>query len=251
MAAGQTLGESIRLLPRFMRITNESACWSVAASSDNANDAVMKLRYIGLLRRNLKHATEYHVAGVLQNLRKFVGRDVNPAHVSFIHLRKSGIRPFERYFGCPVEFGADSDRMVLSKSALGMPNFRADSKLCELLQHLGDEETRRRVAQPQSFRQAVDNALFTSLTRGEPKQERVAEALGVSPRTLVRRLAEEGTSFTELLDKLRRSLADQYLNEAGTSIEQIALLLGYSEIGCFTHAFRRWHGVAPSEVKAD
>ena len=215
------------------------------------NGAVLRLRYVGLLRSNLRHATEYHLAALLQNVRQFVRRDLSPVNVTFAHRRVSWIKSFERYFGCPVEFGAESDKLVLSNSTLDTPNFRADSMLCRLLQNLGDEETRRRIVKAPSFRQAVDNALFDSLARGEPKQERVAAALGVSPRTMVRRLAEEGTSFTELLDDLRRNLACQYLREPGTSIDQIALLLGYSEIGSFTHAFRRWHGVAPSEVKAD
>jgi AraC-like DNA-binding protein len=248
LAASQTVRESIRLLPRYVPLVNESTCWSVASSDAGA---ILRLRYVGLLRRGLKHATEYHLAALLQNLRKLVGRDFNPVHVSFAHFRTSGIRSFERYFGCPVEFGAEADQFSLSNGVLDMQNVRSDRTLCEILQGVGDEKTSRKVEKTQSFRQAVDNELFSRLARGEPKQERIAETLGVSTRTLVRRLAEEGTSFSALLDSLRRSLACQYLKEPGVSIDHIALLLGYSEVGSFTHAFQRWYGVAPSEAKAD
>ena len=249
LAASQTLRECVGLLPRYVPLVNESTCWSVASSSHNG--AILRLRYLGLLRRSLKHTTEYHLAALLHNFRNFVGREINPVQVSFAHFRTSGTRPFERYFGCPVEFGAESDHFILSNSSLDLINLRSDSKLCKLLQYSDHGQASRKVVKLLSFQQAVDNELFTRLARREPTQERIAEALGVSTRTLVRRLAEEGTSFSDLLDNLRRSLACQYLAEPGVSIDQAASLLGYSEVGSFTHAFRRWRGVAPSEAKRD
>ena len=65
----------------------------------------------------------------------------------------------------------------------------------------------------------------------------------------MRRLAEEGTSFSLVLENLRRTLAFQYLKEQGISIDQIAWLLGYADVASFSHAFHRWTGVAPSAVR--
>ncbi|MFN3340993.1 MAG: helix-turn-helix transcriptional regulator, partial [Dietzia sp.] len=76
--------------------------------------------------------------------------------------------------------------------------------------------------------------------------EDVAAALGVSVRTLRRRLAEEGTGFQQLLDEVRQSLAEEMLSTGMLRVEDIALRLGYAEASSFIHAFKRWTGTLPS-----
>ena len=73
----------------------------------------------------------------------------------------------------------------------------------------------------------------------------VARQLGMSQRSLTRHLAEEGTIFAEILEQLRHRLASRYLADDRMSVQQIAWLLGYSEVGAFNHAYKRWTGTAP------
>ena len=70
----------------------------------------------------------------------------------------------------------------------------------------------------------------------------------MSQRTFARRLADEGLTFSQLLDRLRLDLARRYLVSEELSISKVAWLLGYKEVGAFSHAFRRWTGKSPSEV---
>jgi AraC-like DNA-binding protein len=77
----------------------------------------------------------------------------------------------------------------------------------------------------------------------------VARQLGMSERSFKRHLAQEGTSFGEVLDRLRYRLALRYLEDERSSIQQIAWLLGYSEIGAFNHAFKRWTGTSPGRAR--
>ena len=79
--------------------------------------------------------------------------------------------------------------------------------------------------------------------RGQPA--RLSKALGVQPRTLQRHLARAGTSFQQVLDDVRRSLACAQLEEGEQPISDIALDLGFQEFSAFTHSFRRWTGVSP------
>ena len=97
----------------------------------------------------------------------------------------------------------------------------------------------------------VENEIQKLLPDGQARIETIANAVGVSTRSLGRRLSEEGTSFSEVLDDLRRMLSLQYLAEPGLSIEQITHLLGYGDTGSFSHAFRRWTGSSPSQVRGD
>ena len=244
LRAAPTIREAFRLLPRYAPLLNESTRWTTACQPTKF--CVADLRYSGLLRRDLRHATEYHIAAVLQHLRDFAGQNFPPERVTFAHVRTAEIKRFERFFRCPVEFGAEADRVVLSKEMLDLPSRRADPYLFQALQPFADGEANARGAPVSSLSESVQNALFLTLARGEPTAESIARALALSPRTLSRRLADEGVTFADLLASLRQSLAGEYVKESGLAMEQIALLLGYKEVASFSHAFRRWTGVAPS-----
>lgn len=88
----------------------------------------------------------------------------------------------------------------------------------------------------------VENQLLRVLPSGGVRAAVVARQLGMSMRSLTRRLAEEGTTFGEILDGLRNRLAHRYLEDERMSLQQIAWLLGYSEPTAFNHAFKRWFG---------
>src|SRR4029077_11001232 len=86
---------------------------------------------------------------------------------------------------------------------------------------------------------------------GKARRRHVAKKLAVSTRTLARRLASEGTTFEEVVDELRRSLALQYIKTPSISLSQIAWLLGYEGGTSFNHAFRRWTGGPPSAARVE
>lgn len=91
--------------------------------------------------------------------------------------------------------------------------------------------------------------LFFEQGNGFPSLKTTARIRKTSPRTLHRRLIEEGTSFRDLLDDVRRSLAVEYLRAERLSIEEIAFTLGYTDLANFRRAFRRWEAMPPSEFR--
>ena len=97
----------------------------------------------------------------------------------------------------------------------------------------------------------MENAIVPLLPHGKPRAGTVARDLGLSPRTLARRLEAEGLSFSSVLEKLRQDLARRYLAEDQLSIAQIAWLLGYRETAAFSHAFKRVTGKTPREARSD
>ena len=90
--------------------------------------------------------------------------------------------------------------------------------------------------------------LATMLPKGPPHRDDVAAQLMMSERTLQRRLAEEGTSFTNLVDDTRRELARQSLNSGDLSLKMLSFQLGFSEPSAFYRACKRWFGMAPSDI---
>jgi len=88
------------------------------------------------------------------------------------------------------------------------------------------------------------------LPHGKARASEVARQLGVSQRTLARRLAAEGLTFAGVLRSLRSDLANCHLTDEGLSISQIAWMLGYQDVSAFTHAFKRWTGKAPRAARS-
>jgi AraC-like DNA-binding protein len=95
------------------------------------------------------------------------------------------------------------------------------------------------------LRTRVENAISSLLPHGRVVGDAVARSLGMSKRTLARKLSDEGLNFTEVLQQLRRDLAARYLDDPKLQISKIAWLLGFSEVSAFTHAFK---GRAPAAI---
>ena len=123
-----------------------------------------------------------------------------------------------------------------------------DSQLLKILTAHADDllAERHSVTGLQSM---VANQLASLLPSGESRAAVVARQLGMSTRSFTRHLAEEGTTFAEILEQLRRRLAARYLADERMSVQQTAWLLGYSEVGAFNHAYKRWTGTAPRRVR--
>jgi AraC-like DNA-binding protein len=142
-----------------------------------------------------------------------------------------------------------SDLLEFSIDTLAIPLITADAKLIEALQPFCDMAAKERKTAAGTMRAAVESEVERLLPHGKATAQTAAKALALSVRTLSRRLADEGTTYAEVVDQLRRSLALQYLNDPGMSLSQIAWLLGYQGSTSFNHAFRRWTGASPSVAR--
>ncbi len=130
-----------------------------------------------------------------------------------------------------------------------MPVVSADPYLNELLVTYYEEALSRRPTNRGVFLSSVENAIVPLLPHGKVRVSEIARRLGVSQRTLARRLSFEGLTFSDTLESLRSDLATRYLTKDDLSISQIAWLRGCQEVSAFTYAFRRWTGKTPREAR--
>ena len=251
-SGAKNLGEALSLFARYCRIVNEAVRLQVTRTP--AGIAV-EVGFVGVSRHEVRQNAEFGIAVVLKALREVAGRNVRPDRVAFAHPRNSNLREFNRFYGCPVEFGraanegVSSDLLEFSSDTLAIPLFTADAKLLEALQPFCDLAAKERSTSAGTLRAAVETEVEKLLPHGRANVREVAKALALSIRTLSRRLADEGTAYAEVVDQFRRSLALQYLREPGMSLSQIAWLLGYEGSTSFNHAFKRWTGRSPSAAR--
>jgi AraC-like DNA-binding protein len=245
-SAANDIDEALSLYARYFRIVNEAVRLKLTRKP---NGVAVQAEFIGLPRHLARQTAEFGMAALLKFLRAIAGRNIHPTEVSFAHTRSSGGREFDRFYGCPVEFGGSSDLFEFSNDALAIPLLMADPKLFKALEPFCDMAAKERHTAAGTLRAAVENEVEKLLPHGKAKKGTVAKAVALSVRTLSRRLADEGTTYEEVVDQLRRSLALQYVKEPSMSVSQIAWLLGYEGSTSFNHAFRRWTGQPPSAVR--
>ena len=246
LASSATLFDVCQRAARFSAMINEGA---VQQFIDGRMIGIT-LSYSGICRHQDRQQVEFWFASLMRMLRKLTGVHLIAHRVRMTHARTRGAREFSAYFGCAVEFGATIDEMLFVRKQGQLPVVDADPYLNRLMVKMCEEALAHRSTSRGPIRTQVENAIAATLPHGNARAESIAKALGLSQRTLARHLTQEGTTFSGLLNGIRRDLAARYLEDETLSISEIAWLLGYQDIGAFSHAYKQWTGTTPREAAA-
>jgi AraC-like DNA-binding protein len=186
---------------------------------------------------------------VLINARQMTKTRLTPIAVRFSHsIPQKQIARYREFFQTKVEIGAKRTELVFSKNDIDSKLTTADANLLAILLPTADEKRKHTVKDPPLTDQ-VKRALSHALSSDDAQLSGVAKRLGMTSRSLQRRLQDEGVSFQALRDDTRRMLADRYLSE-NLSLAEISFLLGFSEPSAFFRAFKRWTGLTPIERRS-
>jgi len=244
LASSETLGEALGRAARYSSIVNEG----FRATVREGDEIDVVLESVGVPRRLNRHQIEFWSVTFIRACREITKLRLTPNHVRFVH-RRSLPAEMSVFFGCEVEFGADIDQMTFSRSILDTTIASADPYLNKLLIKQYEDVLSHRKLNRNPLALTVENAIVPLLPHGKANAKDVARKLGMSQRTLARHLASEGLTFVGMLKELRVDLAKRDLADRDLSISQIAWLLGYKDVGSFTHAFKRWTGDTPSAAR--
>jgi AraC-like DNA-binding protein len=239
------LGDALRRAERYCAMVDEA----VRLHVHEGDKLALPIEYIGVGRLSDQHQIEAWAISLVRICRQLTNRHLRPSYVSFVHRRKGGCPEMNAFMGCNVIFGANADEIAFVRTAQQTPVLGADPYLNRLLVKYCEEARSHRAAS-NTFRIDVENAITPLLPHGTARLPEIARRLGMSPRTLERRLAAEKLTFLTVLDRLRADLARRHLADKDLPISEIAWLLGYAESSAFTHACKRWTGRTPKEVRA-
>jgi AraC-like DNA-binding protein len=246
LASSQTLTDAFQRVARYSGINNEG----VRVAFRRHRRASLAFRYSGVSRLSDRHQIEFFVTLLVRICRQLAGRRLLPDGIRLMHRRAELPADLKSFFGCAVTFGHDVDEIIYAKNAGDAVIISADPFLNSLLTRYCDEAVSHRRSKSSDWRFNVENAMAELLPHGQARAPEVCRRLGVSRRTLARRLASEGLTFSGVLEALRQDLARRYLREAELPISEVAWLLGFRQTSSFNHAFKRWTGKAPSRVRA-
>ena len=240
-----TIGAALENIARYLRIYNEAAIVSFVPRDRHAY-LHYGLRGVPLQRR--RQHEEYALTVGIGIIRMMAGSDWRPVEVQFEHETPARTNEHARVFGAPVLFGCDGNVIVIEREFCDRQVPAADRRLYPILEDYLQRQLENRPTENR-FVLSVRTAIGNAMKDGEPKVTDVAAAIGVSVRTLQRRLGESGVDYRALVDDIRQDLALRYLKDRRHTLSDVAYLLGYSEISAFSRAFRRWTGSTPSDYR--
>lgn len=212
--------------------------------------AFMHLHRAGERRLGMRLSNEATMASITSISRQVSTKEFKPIAVYFKHSAPESVADHEAYFGCPVYFESDRDALLVSMGTLQTPNKLGDAGISKFFDtHLEAELSK--LKDDNSLERRVRIQVSQSLSEGVPMISDVARHLGMSGRTLQRRLAGRGYSYQTLVDESRRQLAKRLLQQTDYSLAEVAFMTGFSEQSAFTRAFRRWAGQTPRSFRID
>ena len=239
-----TVSEALENLAHYSATSNEALVLEIFRQKD---EVILAIRVHEFDERH-QQFFELLALWFVRTLHTQTNLDFAPLRVTFTHPRDAGQREVHRLLRCPVEFAQTVDSWILPQRVMDLPIVSGDSYLLRILTVHADEllTERHSVTGLQSM---VADQLISLLPSGESRAAVVAQRLNMSTRSFARQLAKEGTTYGEILERLRRRLATRYLEHDRMSIKQIAWMLGYSQVGAFNHAYRRWTGTSPARAR--
>lgn len=238
--------EALKRVARYIALFND---FVVISLQRRAGAASMEQRIPGFPLCVGRHANEFFVTAILLQARRLTGAPFVPTRVWFAHPAPADTSELFRVLGTDrVEFNRGGNGMELAAPLLELKIASADPELLALMDRFADRELEARVA-PTRFLGQLRETIRTSLRDGPPSLASAARKMRASPRTLQRRIADEGTTFHDLVESVREELARTLVAEATRPLGEIAFLLGYSELRPFLRAFRRWTKTTPSAYR--
>ncbi len=190
-----------------------------------------------------EEAIDAFISTLLKLSTAILNDNIQPTKIEFERAQPRDLSPFVASFPCRITFGCGHNKIYYRNSDLNTPLPSANREIALKNDEVVQDYLSRLLKQ--SLAKQVTEKMIASLAMGDPNQDIIASELHMSSRQLQRRLKDENTSFRQLLENVKKGLAQNYLNRSQLSMIEIAYQLGFQDPSNFTRAFKRWYGLSP------
>jgi AraC-like DNA-binding protein len=246
MRYSATVGEAMQCVSKYLEVYNAAIAFTIRTGEPRGK---ARLEFRLLPRHHIRWAqTAEHGVGLTWRIMTLLSeRRCNLHQVWLPHPAVATEAMYRARFNAPLVFGADKAALVVGETDLKLSISDNIEELHDVAtRYLESRLSRGRTTLTVQVRQAVEALLGT----GTCSRDQVARALDMHPRTLQRRMGEEGSTFEGIKDEARRDLAQRYLSQPDLPLTQITALLGYSEQSAFGRSCRRWFDMTPLQERA-
>jgi AraC-like DNA-binding protein len=242
--SARSFRDALQRLARYKQLT----CPEALHVAERGDECRVEFRYLLAQETEPPLLVDLAFAWVVAIARRGTGGLVNPKRLELRGATRNR-EMYEAHFGCPARFDARQNTIVFGKADLDRRFLTHNPDLWATIAPQLDAELSQALAST-AIGEQVKGILKRLLAGRRPGIEDVARELRTSPRTLQRRLTEDGTTFQQLVQEARRELARHYLMHSSLELSETAYLLGYEDAHSFFRAFHDWEGRPPGEWRA-
>ena len=239
----ENLGEALQRYHDFHRLIYDGSPLQVTAQG-----GLLSIRWSELPQNMTAQITdETAIALMVGFLKHFM--DFKNIRLHAVHFQSAAPKHaalYAQYFGCKVRFSQPCSEVLLPVQELSAPFLQGDQTLQQLLTQQAQSLLQKLPHSTQTD-QRLQQAILTGLQKNQFQIEHIAGQLNIPVRQLQRHLQQQGASYQQRMQEVRCMLAEQYLRDPHLSLQEIALLLGYSEQSAFQRAFKRWLQLTPQQ----
>ncbi len=199
-------------------------------------------------RLGLKMTNELALAAAMSISREVSNDDFSLIAVHLMSDRPTNTGIYLEHFRCPIHFGADRDALEVMTTVASRANRLSDEGMSKFFEIHLDSQLRQ-INDTSELERRILDQIGEALSEGVPTLAQVAGRMGMSSRTLQRRLSAEGLAYQDLVLDARKTLSEQLLKRTDYALAEIAFLTGFSDQSTFTRAFKRWHGQTPASYR--
>ncbi len=214
----------------------------------NNNISVIRYRLQEQETENSIYIIEAFMSGLITLASQITGKNITPTEVKFRHGKTDYLDEYKRIFQSRLSFRQKHNEILLKSSQLTLPLLQANPGLNNMFGTYANER-RKTINNQKSYPEKVSNLLIQELQKKTPDIVSIACILGVSKRTLQRKLKEAGTSYSEVLKSTKINLSLHLLQNTDISIDKIVYRAGFSDKTTFYRAFKNWTGLTPREYR--
>jgi AraC-like DNA-binding protein len=240
-----TFREYLNMMPSVLKLSGDTGEIEIHADGEQ-----LRMEWVPLLPETSqqRYLTDLFLTTATMIVSSLCIKPIPILKAHFSYSEPSDCTVLHATFGLNLVFDQPVSCIYYQRESLNYPithlDYKLTKELTEPLSHLFDE-----LSPPDEFLAALHQSIVKLLPLGDMTIDGVAQELNVSRRSLQRRLTDRETTFIQVLQDIRANLALRYLDDKKLSITQIAFLLGYSDQGSFSTAFKSWHGQSPSQFR--
>ncbi len=200
-------------------------------------------------RRGVELSNESTFSATVVVLQAMTEKDIVPVRISFKHRPPTDLKDYNRAFPCPLLFNQPHNFIAYQTTDLETRTAKADISINKFLVERVEEETRGIEVSSIKIASDVENLIKDALPSGIPSILQIGKHMGMSTRTLTRRLSEQGISFRDLVKQTQEKISKDLLKNSSCPVGEIAFQTGFSEQSAFNRAFKRWTGQSPTSFR--
>jgi AraC-like DNA-binding protein len=244
MWSSPDLLSGLTVLSQYLHLIDDASTFSLVPER---SDRWLVLQH-GIDDGSPRQRVEFAMFATLLLCQRVTKRELRPLVAEFVFPEPADYHPYRMAFHCPLRFGQTANRMRLAKDDLQLPVIGEGESLFAIQDHVIENRLARSGRGLTAYRASEE--MIRNLHLGEPKRDDLARRLGLTAEVFDKRIrSESNTTFEQLLDGVRRELAEQYLRQPGYTPAQVANLLGWETAAQLTAACKRWFGQTIAETK--